>query len=411
MVTCKTINGRETFVEWRGLNEINKTFTMKHFGKRFIALVLALVLIFCFTISNSIEVLASEIPNFDFEAYSDYYTQEELVHLEELYDLSLTVDNSESESLKILFEQISPEAKAILLEYFAYDEVMLSTYQTYVDPDFQPQVVDIDVLINIQGYSTTATAAAADSNIILSNLSASLLALGLSQGTVTAFLAIAAEILTFTVITTAIIVAALVAYSVFEIFFGNWGTISAKWTQIKDAFASAFSSLVSSSTMSSAFSSANSTYQAEMETMARGMSEVRAATMASTSYKHISKVYVDTLIRNRPVAELYYSTSNRTMLFIFRAQSGDVADINTDFDPHSTYQNINLHIPTGAKIYVLYDVVKKQVFHVHLRLYKDDTEFMRYDNKMTWQYYPVQIYDSKYLAGGPTYLQGTIYTP
>lgn len=234
-----------------------KTRRLKRFSKSFIAL----ALVMSFIITNSIGVKASELPNFNLESYEDLYSQEELEHLDKLLDLAVSVDSSEEESLKELFENISPEAKSLFLEYLAYDETMLKTYNTYVDPQFKPEAID----------STTAMRAATPTNTqILSTLSASLYALGLTETTVAAFVAVAAEILVATVaITAAIILAALVAYAAHEIIVGNWTEISGKWTQIKDAFASAFTSKVSSSTMSSAFSSANTTYQTDFITATR----------------------------------------------------------------------------------------------------------------------------------------------
>lgn len=148
------------------------------------------------------------------------------------------------------------------LEYLAYDDLMLETYNTYVDPLYKTKSDE-----NISTLSVQNKIAASDATIILQNLKNSLSALGLSATSIAAFLTVASEILVVVgTITVAIIVAALVAYAVHEIVIGNWSEISAKWDQIKNAFISAFSSKVSSSTMSSAFNNANSTYKVDFIT-------------------------------------------------------------------------------------------------------------------------------------------------
>lgn len=243
-----------------------KTRTLKRLSKRFIILAIVLSLI----IPNNMEVFAADISNFDLESYEELYNQEELEYLESLLDLTVSVDNGEEGSLTELFENISPEAKALFLEYLAYDEIMLETYNTYVDPEFQPQAIDRETLSNGQSEGITATASEVDKKEVLLSLSASLYGLSLSSTTVAAFLAVASEILVATAaITVTVIVVALLAYAAYQIIFGNWNEISTKWTQIKDAFVSAFSSVVSSSTMSSAFSSANTTYQTDFITAIR----------------------------------------------------------------------------------------------------------------------------------------------
>ena len=228
----------------------------------------ALLLVFSFIIPNSVVVFASDTLDFNFESYEEVFSQEELEHLEALLDLSVSIEKGDDELLQELFENISPEAKALFLEYLAYDEVMLDTYNEYVDPGFQPEAIFDTTPFNAQSESITAANASVMSNTaILQSLSTLLYGIGLSSKAVAAFLAVASEILATTVVITAsVIVAALLAYAAYEIIFGNWSEISSKWTQIKDAFASAFSSKVSSSTMSSAFSSANTTYQTDFIT-------------------------------------------------------------------------------------------------------------------------------------------------
>jgi hypothetical protein len=99
--------------------------------------------------------------------------------LDKLFDLTVSVGYNEEDSLKELFENILPEAKGLFLEYLAYDEIMLETYNTYVDPQFKPEAID----------STAAMRAVSPTNTqILSTLSGSQYALGLTQASVAAFL-------------------------------------------------------------------------------------------------------------------------------------------------------------------------------------------------------------------------------
>lgn len=80
----------------------------------------------------------------------------------------------------------------------------------------------------------------------------------------------------------------------------------------------------------------------------------------------------------------------------------------TENNAHATWQLPNFDISFG-KLYVLFSPSNMTYFHAHIRLLRDDTEFMRYGNRMSWQIYPIFSYDAKYEVGGPTYLQGDIY--
>ena len=209
-----------------------KKKSVKDFNKSLMALILALI----FIIPNNIGVFASSNEDFfDFEKFH----------------FLIPAETNEYEALIKILEVLSPEAMEIFLEYLSYGASALATFQLHVDPNFQIRESHLRA-----GVVPTAN------NLILSELSARLIAIGLSSARVSTFLAIASSILsTPGTITVAIIVTALTAHAVHSIIVGDWHNISSSWTQIGNAFAASFSSLVSSSTMNSAFNTANTSYE------------------------------------------------------------------------------------------------------------------------------------------------------
>ena len=100
---------------------------------------------------------------------------------------------------------------------------------------------------------------------------------------------------------------------------------------------------------------------------------------------------------------------DRSKHLIEEKEQIDLVFLNYNLSDHPTWQLPNFNV-SGAKLFVLFSFSNRTYFHAHIRLLKDDTDFMRYGNRLSWQISPIMQYDAKYEQGGSTFLQGDIYT-
>lgn len=315
----------------------------------------------------------------------------------------------EEENNILMLDEMSEEAKKIYLFYIStQDEELLNYYKTYINPD--------SVLEYTPNCAVYASVRAVDA---LSVLRTELSYIGLSTSVVNAFVAAGSSMVAALAdgpLLAGDIAAILTGAVCFGVVLTNWSTVSKNWTEITKAFTKAFSAQITSSALSSGLSRTETKYATTYSDLKDLRNEVRGASYHSSSAKHIEMDAVKTIVRRDNPLAIYASTINNTALFVYRINSGTRASVNRDFKHYGSetsgrYQETKLDV-SGAKIFILYDRLRNQVFHAHIRFFLDDTHDMRYRNGLDLQVYPGFIEDKQYRRIGTDVLQlrGDIYT-
>lgn len=311
---------------------------------------------------------------------------------------SLNVFNADVE---VVFDTMSDDAKTIFIHYM----------KTMDNELYEYHLANVGLVDETYNYSDTISTYGIEE--CLKILSAELNKIGLSDPVKYALMGSGSSIVAAIGdggLLVGDIVAILCLAGTIGIMVANWSSVSGHWDEIAAAFKAAFQAFISTSTMGSALSTTKTNYVSEYTVLQQLPYKVRNGSPANSFSKHIDLATTIPVVQSQNPIGVYCNTSTKVALFVYTIRSGTFANLNSDYYAHATWQLTNFNI-SGAKIFVLYNYGNNTLFHVHLRLFRDDTEAMRYGNRLPWQVSPYMLFDSKYLSGGSTWLNGDIYSP
>lgn len=312
----------------------------------------------------------------------------------------------DEESIKLIYKKMTPEAKTLFKHYMmTYDNEMLTLHNAYVDDK-------IETLNNNMSLNATTSIKITSSLASqLSTLGKELSLLGLSDAVKYALMSAGSSILAALAdgpLVVGDIVAIFVVAGCSAVLIANWKEVSGNWSKIVSAFKKAFKDDVSSKTFNLVFGNVKPRYADSYQVMQTLNIRVKSAPSERGVGKHIDVAVTSEIIRKSTPIGIYYSEITKKALFVYKIPNGTRADINIDYNSHQNWQEEDFNI-SGAKLFVIYDCRNHKLIHAHIRLYRDDTESMRYGNKMSWQVSPYVYYDDKYeYGGGTTWLWGDI---
>lgn len=304
-----------------------------------------------------------------------------------------------------IYQNLSDEARMILEEYMLeYDQDMLNYYE-----EVSGCTVDETTLqmrrVNESDKEIESRAVAATEMQVLGD---SLKVLGLSASVYNALMAAGAEIAALATITLTAVVAILAVASFSLILYNNWGTVKGKWSSITSAFTKAFGTSASSkSAINNGFAQKETEQDQIRSDYQRGQSAVRTGTYDKNAAKHVDTEFVTKIRQNKNPAEIYYSSKRRVLLFVYKIESGNKANLNRSLAKNGGEYDLTDYNVSGFTMYVLVNPVKGKIFHCHLRRNKSDLEQFRNANQLDWRLKPTPVeYESKYTnaTGSGTFL-------
>ncbi|BCJ96863.1 hypothetical protein acsn021_44320 [Anaerocolumna cellulosilytica] len=369
---------------------------MKIFLKKSIARTIAILICTLLFLTDSYIVNAAQTikSSEEFDITLDQYTE---LSEEPFFDVS----NSEV-GAKDVYNGLTDEAKVIFLEYLINNPDMYEYHTMYVGTNVNDELklLSMDSVL-MQSYTALNLTQTLSNNLDLIN--------GLSVAVKYALVGVGSSIVAIgSNITVAQLVGLLVAAGCLAVLVANWDNVNTHWTAIVSAFKTTFKSLMASANIEDSFTTAKPSYTTVRENINKALGTYRNGNPTASFSKHIDSAYALPVVRSRNPLAIYYSHIQNKVLMVYNLGVNQRANVNQDFNSHSTWQLPNFDV-SGGKLYVLFNPSNKSYFHAHIRLLRDDTEFMRYGNQMSWQIYQVMSYDVKYEVGGPTYLQGNIY--
>ncbi|WP_143598558.1 hypothetical protein [Tissierella sp. P1] len=300
---------------------------------------------------------------------------------------------NEDIDVKQVFEDLSPEAKQIFLEYMlSENKEMLSYHMKHVG--------GINISVESKAYELQS-AVAVNPGLVLKTLNIKLNALNLGTEVVYALMGAASSMLSsIASLGAGTIFSILVAAGCSVVIITKWSSISGKWDKIVRAFQESFTT-VSASTISSGFNQAKNSYVESYTDMQVIDYVVKSAPMTSSVAKHIEISLVDQT-RKKSNYEIYYSPKRKVALLKYEISRGIKANLNSNWSKDGApYENSNYDI-SGATLFILYDFNKKQIFHAHIRVsgsrhINTDTETMRRANNLSWRVKPFPMkYEVQY---------------
>lgn len=346
----------------------------------------------------------------------DVYNSEQISDIIEEYDLSEYIDLSGEANVTQVFDDLTEEAKQLFVHYMAtYNQDLYQFHLQNVDEDqneiFNEENLSVSNTYNFANTSTLQYDASTNESLMklldyyLSEIN------DLNQSVVYALMGVGSSIISvLSNITPAQIVGFLIAAGCLGVLVANWSNVSDHWSAILKAFKNAFTSYIQGKDIDSAFEESKPHYTSVYDQLNKVNATWRAGNPTASLNKHMDSVKVMEIIHRRNPISAYYSPSRKMALIVFTIPNGFRADLNQDYYHHSSWQLTNFDL-SGAKLFVLFSLSQRTYFHAHIRLFRDDTETMRYANNMTWRFYPVRMYDSKYEIGsGQRWLYGNIYT-
>lgn len=313
------------------------------------------------------------------------------------------VINEEDININQVFEDLSPEAKQIFLEYMLKEnKEMLDYHKKYVGN------INTNVLIESKAYELQSSVAV-NAGLVLKTLNYKLNALNLGADVVYALMGVASSMLSsIASLGAGTIFSILVAAGASAVIIANWSSISGKWDKVIRAFQESFTS-VSSSTIASGFNQAKTSHAKVYNDMMAIDYMVKSAPMTTSVAKHIERDFVDRMRKKSP-SEIYYSPVSKKVLLKYKVDRGIKTDLNVEWykngpQNNGKYDKQNYDV-SGATLFILFDFNNRQVFHAHLRLASSrfvtsETEQMRYYNKLSWKVKPFpMLYQPQYDKGG-----------
>jgi hypothetical protein len=321
-------------------------------------------------------------------------------HLEELaFSERSTVD--EGAILRELFESMTPEAQAIFLDFItSNDKELFDFFTTYVN-----------TALNLS-FTRSMVEARTPGTAVLQQLSAQLIAIGLSAALRTALIGAASSIVAAFVsaplpVVTVLSILVATAFSISLVM--HWGEVTRNWNAIVNAFSTAFGNagIVTATNMTSAWTQSHSTHQNWHEMEGRVRTQVRTAQRTQSALWHIEDAFTLEMVRNSNPIAIFASSVRPTVMFVYRTNRILNFHHNRDFvhrRPYDTERNPNLSmaIPSGTTVYVLFNAGTRQIFHVHFTVLRDDTVGMRFQNDLDVQLFPSFSRNEAFLGPRPT---------
>lgn len=309
-------------------------------------------------------------------------------------DFLLLSDEEQDEVVEDFINNMSPEAKAVLSEYFQKEEPEL--YEHY--EGVLPSTVNNRTDNNKASFRADKEMAsiANSSAMTMQTLGNALRSIGLSQQVYTVLMGAGAELASISVtITPAGVAGVLLAAGVTYIIVTNWSSVSSNWRRITTAFQKAFSRNLSS--IAQGFGKAKTTFSQQSDDIEHTLNRFRGANVISSAGKHIDATFVKDFIRNSKNKELkvFYSSKNRISMIVMKVKKGTTASINKTLSSTKRYELPDFNIG-GYTMYLLYDCNTNTIYHCHVRLVGDDTNEMRRTNGLDWMLYPEKKRDVKY---------------
>jgi hypothetical protein len=244
---------------------------------------------------------------------------------------------------------------------------------------------------------------------VLTQLEQNLLAIGLSRGIVSAFMAMGTSFVSalaegpLPVAKIILIVSTLIlTYEIID----NWDTVKANWSSIVNAFSNAFTGYISAVDLTSAFSPYSGKTKTDL--LAQDTKNIldnitKISFDQSRSAAHVSQSTTQTIIndmsnkRNR--FEMYCSTVGMrtdTYLLVINVDTSTTGDLNKYLSRNgsvSGYDTKNYQM-MGGQLYILISAKTKKIFHVHYSRSANETNTFRKYNSLNWQLYPIIQYNS-----------------
>lgn len=338
-----------------------------------------------------------------------YASEKNIANISSIPQELINLSRIGSEDLKSVFEEMTPEAQSLFLNYMMTSDVkMLQLHQKYVDNNVRLNTKTINTQRSMQSFAVRSVTSLSDQ---LKILSYQLGLIGLSESVKYALMSAGSSILAALAdgpLLVGDIVAIIVAAGCAVVLIANWDSVSSNWSKIIKAFQIAFKGDITSSSMKSAFTKAEPNFSNPYLVMQQVASTIRNAPVTKSFSKHIDTALTLKFVKQKNAVRIYYSPITKKALFVYEIPNGIRANLNRDFYEHSQWQLTNYDI-SGAKLFVIFAMDTHTLIHAHLRLFRDDTESMRYGNKMSWQIKPNMCYSPIYeIGGGTTWLSGDI---
>lgn len=388
---------------------------MKYQLKRFMKSIVAagLCLTMFATGTNIVSACSVDTPETTYVQVQDETAFSQQDFMDALDDYAELGDLSNNGNLQLVYDEMTDSAKEIFLQYLATDDELLAFHKENICgevPEVEENYSSDSFVIKPVSYASASVASAASDtlSILTKNLNA---ISGMTDAVRYALVAAGSSILAAaSSLTVGKIVAILVAAGCAGVLIANWDYVSEHWDAIVKAFKKTFKAIIDGDSMGQAFGEAKPTYCSVYSEIAEVRGTYRNGKEAKSFDKHIDRELTSSIIKKKQPLGLYYSRINKTALITYVIGSGVKGNLNRDYNAHSTYQLQNFDL-SGAKLFVLYSLKNHTLFHAHIRLFRDDTETMRYANKMSFQILPYMYFDDKYEIGpGQTWLYGDIFT-
>lgn len=302
--------------------------------------------------------------------------------------------NVEDVNAKQIFNDLSPEAKQIFLEYLLTENNEMLDYHI-------KHVGDINIEDLESKSNDLQSVASVNTGAIMNTLNLKLNALYLSEAVKFALMGAASSMCaSIATLGATTVFSILVTVGCASVIIANWDSISSKWNSIIGAFQQSFGQAYSS-VLTSGFSQAKTSYVGHYTTMTGIDYAVKSAPLTNSVAKHIDMAFVDN-IRKKVTSEIYYGPKTHTALVKFVIGSGMTGNLNTSWSKvGAPYDNLDYNLG-GATLFILYNTAERKIFHAHIRVAGSqyiaiDTETMRRANNLTYKVKPFPIqYNSVY---------------
>nr|WP_295681165.1 hypothetical protein [uncultured Lachnoclostridium sp.]DAD78563.1 MAG TPA: hypothetical protein [Caudovirales sp. ctCiv1] len=344
---------------------------LKHKGfLRIITLLLVVSLVFT---NQSIAKAATNIPSEEISLD---------LKVEELFDnLAL----QEDANIQQVFDDLSIEAKQIFMDYLITQDNELYEYhiQNVVSTDFDYHGMEYN-------YANVGVATSDSLQILGAKLNA---IPNMTEQVYYALMAAASSIIAeISTIGVTRILTILCGAGCLAVLVYNWGSVSAMFGDIVNAFEVAFSSSIPASTIGISFSQAKARYAKDYGKIQDARTMAFSCIMTPSCGNHIA-IDDATLIMNRKVSyRIYTSSMSDKAMIVIDIPNGIHANVSKSL---ATQVKTSVDV-SGGKLYILYNLVERKYFHMHVKVIGDDTYAMRKANSLCYQIWPSYSYDPQF---------------
>ena len=310
---------------------------------------------------------------------------------------NVAVDTKEQEECtREYISNMTPEAQEILFDYFAQEEPDL--YVKYIDAA-SSSISNRNSVRSYSANSSDASARAAARNE-MAILGSRLRSIGVTGALYTQLMAIGAEIASAIGLTVGGLLAVLFAVAVGVVIITNWDTFDRKFDKIVDAFVAAFPSKYA--IIRTAFQQARAQYRQVVKDTSATKEKYRTAKLTESAVRHVDGAFISTFLKNRDNKEykIYYSTKKRVSLIVMKIAKGkgNKASLNKKLSNQTKNGKYDVtdYDLGGFTMYIMYDCVRNEIYHCHVRLGGDDTHEMRRHNSLDLMIFPTRQRNMQY---------------